>query len=181
MDGVVVDGVVVDGAVVDENGRPLRLPVLGRQEMLSSSPTPFGVDVGSQVAPPSLVKSTTPATWSTSVALSAATQQSWWSVHEMPVAPETPADSVPTCAHSASPDDETNAAVPPAVLPVAMHQWSARHVTAVTSRMPAGTAAAVHVEPPSDVTTISPAPLDVWLDWPTAAQSRLSLHETPDR
>jgi len=166
---------------VEVKGRPLPAPVFGRQEMLFRRPTPFGVEVGIQLEPPSVVMSTTPATWSTSMELSAAIQQSRSPVHEMLLALEIPADSVPTCTHPACSDDETNAVVPAAVLPVAMHQWSDRHETAVTSRIPAGTASDVQVVPPSDVTMISPAPLDVWLAWPTAAQCRLSLHEMPDR
>ncbi len=180
MEPVAVE-VVVGGGVVEVKGRPLVPPVSGRQEMLLRRPTPLGIGVGTQVEPPSVVMSTTPATWSTSMELSAAIQQSCSSVHEMLLALEMPADSVPTCTHPACSDDETSAAVPPAVLPVAMHQWSGRHDTAVTSRMPGGTTSDVQVVPPSDVTMISPAPLDVWLAWPTAAQCRLSLQEMPDR
>jgi hypothetical protein len=134
-----------------------------------------------QAVPPSVVTTTTPVTWSASTAMLPVTQQSVEPVHETAVAPDTAVGRGPTWVQAADDESDDSATAPPIVDPMARQVRSGRQVTAVTSRMPAGTGFSAHVEPPSAVSMVTACPLDVWVAWPTAVQWRRSLQAIRDR
>ena len=140
-----------------------------------------GVVSASHTDPPSVVSTTTPATWSGSGMRRAVTQQWVSSGQDTPVAPLTPAGSAPRSTQVAPAEAAVRAAAPPATSPTAMHRRSARHETAVMSRKPGGIGRDCQERPPSVVARITASPLEVEAACPTATHWRWSLQEMAER
>jgi hypothetical protein len=128
VDGEFVDGVpdvagVPAGRVVDGGGgrAPLPLAAPDRQSTPLRYPVPAGVVSVVHVDPPSVVRATIPATWSTSIEVWAVTQQWWPSEQETAVAPATLGGREPAWVHPVLGDAETRATAPPATVPMATH------------------------------------------------------------
>jgi hypothetical protein len=115
---------------------------------------PVGVRTAVQLDAPSVVRATVPVTWSTSTDVWAVTQQERLSEHEISVAPFMPG-SDPAWVQVEVGELETRVTTLSAPVPAATHQPSGRQVTAVRSRMPAGTGTEVQTDPPLEVTMIT--------------------------
>jgi hypothetical protein len=180
--GAAGGGGAVGAVVVVGTGRaPLPAVDPSIHETSFRYPSPDGVGTVAQVEPPSVVTTTWLVTWSPDGAVCAVTQQSLSSVQEMAVATDNPAGRAPSWLQPESGVVEVSATAPVAVVPMAVHLRSASQLTAVTSRMSAGTASRAQVAPPSSVPMTTACPADVWAAWPTAVQSRLVLQAMRDR